>query len=252
MKLRQILKYLVEENFVKQPKALLHEGVYDPGILKAIFLVGGPGSGKSYIMKQIFGIDSKTTFSSHGLKLVTPDPTFERFLKSAGISPSDLDKISTDDPDLYANTVEPLRNRAKDIEKKTQSNYIDGRLGLIIEGTGKNISSSKKYKDKLEQLGYDCFLIFVNTDLETAKARNKKRSRTIPEKALVDLWSQAQSNLGSLQQLFGAKHTMIVDNSQDSKVGLYITKAIDAFINKPVENLIGREWIRDELKKKKR
>ena len=27
---------------------ILKEGVYDPGIFKAIFTAGGPGSGKSY------------------------------------------------------------------------------------------------------------------------------------------------------------------------------------------------------------
>ena len=35
---------------------LLTEGVHDDGIFKAVFLAGGPGSGKSYVAKQIFGI----------------------------------------------------------------------------------------------------------------------------------------------------------------------------------------------------
>ena len=38
---------------------LLNEGVYDKGILKAVFMAGGPGSGKSYITKGLFGIPEK-------------------------------------------------------------------------------------------------------------------------------------------------------------------------------------------------
>lgn len=46
------------EEFIK-------EGVYDPGILKAFFMAGGPGSGKSYVATEIFGFvkDSPRTTS---------------------------------------------------------------------------------------------------------------------------------------------------------------------------------------------
>ena len=33
---------------------LLQEGVYDPGIFKAFFMAGGPGSGKSFISQNTF------------------------------------------------------------------------------------------------------------------------------------------------------------------------------------------------------
>ncbi len=49
---------------------LLNEGVYDPGILKCIFLAGGPGSGKSKVSKEIFGIQGIASFSASGLKSV--------------------------------------------------------------------------------------------------------------------------------------------------------------------------------------
>lgn len=252
MKLRALLKYLEEENFAKQPKPLLHEGVYDPGILKAIFLVGGPGSGKSYITKQIFGITSKTTFSRHGLKLVNPDPAFEKMLKDASINPADLDALSKADPENYAKTVDPIRLRAKDIENKMEENYMDGRIGIILEGTGKNVNNVKNLKTKLENIGYDCYLMYVNVDLETAKRRNQQRDRTIPEDLLTKMWTDSQRNLGELQRVFGQKHTMIIDNSHDSKIGSHITKSIETFIKKPVENAVGRQWIRDELNKRKR
>ena len=35
---------------------LFNEGVNDPGIFKAVFLAGGPGSGKSFVGSEIFAI----------------------------------------------------------------------------------------------------------------------------------------------------------------------------------------------------
>ena len=52
--------------------SFVQEGVFDPSIFKAIFLAGGPGSGKSYIA-------GKTTVGM-GLKLVNSDDTLEKLL----------------------------------------------------------------------------------------------------------------------------------------------------------------------------
>ena len=46
---------------------LLNEGVRDPGIFKAVFLAGGPGSGKSYVAQQLFGIPETVNVSTYGL-----------------------------------------------------------------------------------------------------------------------------------------------------------------------------------------
>ena len=73
----------------------INEGVYDPNILKAIFLAGGPGSGKSSVANTIFGVDNimKST-SATGLKQVNSDPAFEMFLKKAGVDPKNLAKMT--------------------------------------------------------------------------------------------------------------------------------------------------------------
>ena len=57
---------------------LLNEGVYDPGIFKAIFLAGGPGSGKSTAVRKIVFPER------YGLKTVNVDTLFELFLKKRG------------------------------------------------------------------------------------------------------------------------------------------------------------------------
>ena len=81
---------------------LLNEGVFDKGIFKAVFLAGGPGSGKSYVVSQLFGIPKKVNVSVSGLKSVNSDTEFEYLLKKTGINPKDLAKIEKQQPELFA------------------------------------------------------------------------------------------------------------------------------------------------------
>ena len=76
----------IKESILEQ---LVLEGVDDPGILKCVFMAGGPGSGKSFTAMEIFGIDKKlkSSFSATGLKSVNSDSAFEVGLKKNGIDP---------------------------------------------------------------------------------------------------------------------------------------------------------------------
>ena len=56
----------------------LQEGVYDPNIFKAFFLAGGPGSGKSYVVRKTTG--------GMGMKIVNSDDIFEKLLDKEGLS----------------------------------------------------------------------------------------------------------------------------------------------------------------------
>jgi predicted kinase len=130
---------------------------------------------------------------------------------------------------------------------------MEGRLGMIIDGTGHNFQKIKKEKKKLEALGYDCYMVFVNTSLEVAKQRNKERERRLPEKILVKSWNDVQKNLGGFQSLFGSNF-VIVDNSKFlkpeeamKKFGRLTKKYIDKFIKKPIRNVIGKKWVKHNL-----
>ena len=83
-------------------QSFVKEGVFDPNIFKAIFLAGGPGSGKSYVA-------GKTTVG-FGLKLVNSDETLERLLKKHNV-PLDFTTLS---PDETAKK-DMLRTRAKEL-----------------------------------------------------------------------------------------------------------------------------------------
>lgn len=225
----------------------LVEGVDDPGILKCVFMAGGPGSGKSFVAGQLFGIAPKirASFSSFGLKLINSDTNFEHLLKQNGISPKDLDalhKASYTDPGPYNHAMN-LRNRAKDMTATQQKQYQAGRLGMIVDGTGRIASEITNKADHARSLGYDCFMIFVNTSLETALRRNNERARTVPEKVVRDSWQDCQDNIAEYQHYFGMNRFRIVDND-DGSTPQIISKTIHQWMNLPVQNQIGHDWIK--------
>ena len=252
----KILKEYVRE--------ILLEGIYDPGILKAVFMAGGPGSGKTYTAKEIFGVgkDSIANVSSaSGLKFVNSDPAFEKFLREEGIDPGELGRISKEDPELSYQLgledelgipPESPRGRAKSLKKKAQTAYTSpaGRLGVIIDGTGRDLTKMKEKKKALEELGYDTYMVFVNTSLEVALERNKKRERKLDSDKVEKMWRDVQENMGAFQGLFGQTNFDIVDNTVYGPIDGKVQKGVNKFINAPIKNPIGKKWIDNELKKK--
>ena len=212
----------------------LQEGLNDPNIFKAFFLAGGPGSGKSYVVR-------KTTGGS-GLKIVNSDDAFEKYLKDAGISM----KMSTDDP-----RRDEVRDKAKRITKARQTNYVEGRLGLIIDGTGKDYDKIAKQSIQLRQLGYDTHMIFVNTSLDVALQRNAERDRTVPESIAVQSWKEVQSNIGKFSQHF-KQNFIVVDNNdsskKDSQVFNDVFKQIKGLLRKKVTSPIAKQWVMQQMK----
>jgi len=227
-------------------KDLLNEGVYDPGILKCIFMAGGPGSGKSFTAQELFGIDKrmKNSFSRFGLKVVNSDSAFESALRKNGINPKFLAKIEAENPDFYNNVVlGAIREKAKQITQAQKRFFEEGRLGMIIDGTGDDYAKIASQKQKAEELGYDCYMVFVNTSLEVAIERNQKRDRTLPDNIVQEIWKACQENMGKFQNLFGANNFRIVDNTVYKPVDSYIEKAVSHFISAPTRNPIGKKWI---------
>jgi len=221
-------------------KKFMTEGVDDPAIFKAVFLAGGPGSGKSFIV-------GKTGLPALGLKVVNSDDAFEAAMKKAGMTmkPDDIFSVKGQD----------IRGRAKALTGKRQARFITGRLGLVIDGTGKDFQKVKKQVKSMKDLGYDVAMIFVNTDLETAIERDKTRERTLGEVEVTKYWKEVQRNIGAFQTMFGKKNMLIVDNSngKDFKVEtLRAYRDVKKFLDKEPDNAKAKAWIKQEREKKKR
>lgn len=217
----------------------LTEGVYDPNIFKAFFLAGGPGSGKSYVVRRTTG--------GLGLKIVNSDIAFEKLLKDADF---DLD-FRTMSPEKSLER-DKIRSRAKEVTSKMQRNFVAGRLGLIIDGTGAEYVKIERQARKLKELGYETYMIFVNTSLDTAIERNNQRTRKLPLDIVKTYWNNVQANIGKFQRLFGMSNMIIVDNnSAGENVFNTVFKQIVKLTKRKVKNYIAKQWIDNQLRLKK-
>ena len=214
----------------------LQEGVYDPNILKAFFLAGGPGSGKSYVVKRTTG--------GLGMKILNSDDHFERLLKDAG--------LDSKMPPEEKQPRDVARDRAKDLTTFQRRNFVRGRLGLIIDGTGKDYDKIAYQARELEGLGYDTHMIFVNTSLDVALQRNKERDRSVPEPIAVKSWNAVQRNIGKFSNFFKGNFIIVDNNDKDEDMMQQVFKRVRALANKKVRNQRGLQWIRGQLEKKKR
>ena len=216
----------------------LAEGVYDKGIFKAFFLAGGPGSGKTFVTQNVF--------SGSGLKLVNSDAQFERKLIAADYSLSM--------PPEQIKGREVIRTAAKRLTADLMTNYLMGRLGVIVDGTARDYQLIERQVQLLRTtLGYDCYMIFVNTSLDIALERNAGRIRRVPVDVTKQSWKIVQSNMGKFQYLFGRKNFIIVDNNNANEDILKkVAKKIRIMMSNPIQSFTAKRWIVNQLKAKKR
>ena len=219
----------------------LQEGLQDPNIFKAFFLAGGPGSGKSFFVRKTTG--------GMGLRIVNSDDIFEKYIKDAGF---DMD-MRTKKAEREAEKRDVMRKRAKDITKKRQKNYVAGRIGLIIDGTGKDYDKIAKQSIQLRQIGYDTHMIFVNTSLDVALARNAERERSVEDSIATKSWKEVQSNLGKFSQHF--KQNLIVVDNNDVKIDdgtLFnsVLRQVKGLLKKKVTNPKALEWVKSEMERR--
>ena len=216
------------------------EGVYDPNIFKAFFLAGGPGSGKSWV--------SERTLSGIGLKVINSDSVFARDLEK--------EKMSLN----FANYDEKEIARRDDIRAKAKARTgvqlklaLEGRLGLILDSTARDVSRIESEANTMKHIGYYVHMIFVNTSLEVALKRNQMRARKLPDAIVITNHKTGQQNIGKLQRLFGTSNFIIVDNNKVAEdVNPSVFKAIRRMVTKKPTSYQAVSWIKRELQKRKR
>ena len=223
---------------INQP---LEEGPNDPHIFKAVFMAGGPGSGKSFVSGKLL--------SGTGLRTVNSDDIYEYMMGK--------EDLPLDPETIFSPQGQEIRNKAKAITQRKQDSHIDGRLGLVIDGTGKDVAKVKKASEALRSLGYETMMIFVNTSLEVAQERNQQRARSLDPKVVEKMWNAVQQNIMSFQQVFGSSNFIVVDNSggledpQRAENFREVEKDLHRFLDTPPRMPQAKQWIKDQLPSKK-
>ena len=146
-----------------------------------------------------------------GLKIVNSDEIFEKKLKC---------HVFLKMPDNEQSMRDPIRDKSKVLTKKRKEGYLEGRLGLVIDGTGHDYEKIAYQARQLEELGYDTFMIFVNTSLDIALQRNAERKRSVPESIVIKSWNDVQKNIGKFQNYFRGNFVIVDNNSKDDIMGM--------------------------------
>jgi len=216
------------------------EGVYDPSIFKAFFLGGGPGSGKSWV--------SARALSGMGLKVINSDNAFVSKLKREKLT---LDFAAHDEKEIIAR--DKIRSRSKQVAGMQLGTALEGRLGLIIDSTARDVEKISSQAANLRKIGYDIHMVFVNTSLDVALERNRNRPRRLPDAIIIDSHRQIQKNMGRLQRIFGGRNFLVVDNNKSSEdVNPMVHKKIRSMIDRAPTSYQAVRWIHRELEKRKR
>jgi adenylate kinase family enzyme/GNAT superfamily N-acetyltransferase len=208
----------------------LDEGVNDPHIFKAIAMIGPMGAGKSTIARQLVG--------GSGLRSLNLDNFNELLIKKGKVAGGNL-------------TPDQLE-RSWQLTQAQKGNWVAERLGLLIDGSGRNVEGLVKPLTELEKLGYDTMVILVNVSLETSLQRQQTRAaqqtaqygagRNVPLDLAKSSYEQIQQNIPKLQQLYGNRLLIInneraVDLSQEQSI-------VSKFLNSPPSSPAAVQWIK--------
>ena len=144
----------------------LHESA-NHGHHKAIFVTGGPGSGKDVIIRDCIAEQNITEFNFTQIMDILND---KHKLAMRSMNPR----------------MESIRSRGP----------------LIINGPADDSVKIAHIKEELEELGYETMMIFVDTTDNVSKERNTLLSRMMAESIRHERWSKAQDNIIEFSNLF--------------------------------------------------
>ena len=218
----------------KQPKSEdVIEGVNDPHIFKCIFLFGPMGAGKSTVARPLL--------THTGMRSVNLDNFNEMFVKKGQVPTGHLSGDQLE--------------KSWQLSQTQQQNFMDSRLGIIIDGSGRNPNTAIGVIEKLQPLGYEFMMIFVNVSEATSIARQQSRAekqkqqwgagRQVDPTLAKDTYAQVQKNLSKYSAYFGPQRFVYVDNENTPDL-TQATKKVDAFLNAPITSPKAIEWINSQ------
>jgi hypothetical protein len=140
---------------------------YNHGRNKAIFVTGGPGSGKDVVIRECIASQRITEHN-------------------------------------FSQVIDILNDKHKLAMKSMNPRFesIRTRSPLIINGPADDLEKVSHIKEELEELGYETMMIFVNTTNDVSKNRNEHLTKMVAESTRFSKWQKAQSNYVEFGEMF--------------------------------------------------
>ena len=170
------------------------EGGFSEGAtkLKAIFMVGGPGAGKTNVGKGL-------QLGRRGYKVVNQDIALEAMKEEAGLPAKESDYTAE-----QRSTRSKLGAAARKAAVAKFDKYAAAGNGMVIDGTGASYNATTKKIKALQDKGFEVHMVVATTPLETAIARNKARTeRSLPDFVVKKTYDQVQESLAKYREDFG-------------------------------------------------
>jgi tRNA uridine 5-carbamoylmethylation protein Kti12 len=205
----------------------LAESIEDKGILKAMFMVAGPGSGKSFIGKQLMG--------SIEPRIVNTDKFSRDYF---GIAKGAWDIFSTDTP-------KSITDKSKIMTQEQLALNINSMLPLLIDSTSSNTTSLFKRDGILKSVGYETGMIFIKTSLEVARRRNKERLTRGEGGVPEDFLETTYNKIAEIEDFYrdNFKTFIVIINEDDNAFDIFLQKRfkeVQKFYASETRNPIGK------------
>ena len=161
---------------------------------KVIFLAGGAGSGKGNVV-------SKLNLEKQGFKIVNQDISLEWLKKNSGL-PENMNDLTKE----QRSTLGKLQHQARGIARRKMMKYQGNANGVVVDGTGGSVKAMKKLVDEFQSKGYDVSMLFVDTSLDVALARNRARKeRSLLDKIVERNHEAVQNNKQEFKTMFAGR-----------------------------------------------
>ena len=170
---------------------------------KAMILAGSPGAGKSSFIEDV-----------NNALIMNIDDIYIRNLQKMGVS-LDLKNANAEErskaASAFASANKEFRPQVIDI--------IRGKKNFVLDTTSANTGTTLRYKQQLEELGYEVLMVYVFASLEKALDRNETRfqrsqgkDRSLLPSLVLRTWNSVTQNYDFFKKEFGNNFISVVND----------------------------------------
>lgn len=209
-------------------KASKHKNMLAPSIKfsstnpRAIFMVGGAGSGKSSVIQGL-------GLTDNGFRVINQDPYLEKYISEAGL-PTDESTYDKEQRSIRAKLGWKARKAAEeDLAQNTAA-----KESMIIDGTAASYNATTKKIKALEAAGFEVHMVFVNTSKAIASQRNAVRAaRSLPDFVVKKNWDQVQESAQKYREEYAGRFYEI--NTDELSYGDALPESFVSEVNAGLE-----------------